>query len=348
MINRLRFLLTFLFFPAISFSQIGGSAVYSFLNIPASARIAALGGTFVTVKDDDLNCALQNPAALNILQDKYLSFSGVSYFDGVKFGDAAFAKNFGKKGTFDVWMHYANYGTFQEADETGFISGTFTAADYALNFGWGYKLNKLFSVGVNLKGIYSEYYITNSWGAAGDFSVMLHDTTNGWTASIVARNIGSQIKPYTPDNFEPLPIELLYGVSKKFAHVPARISATVRHYNQNLSFIDPNDPDNYDALTGEYKPQEDGFFKQILRHFTLGTEILISKNFHIRAAYNFSRRYDMIVDSRPGAVGLSYGFGLKISKFILSYGRANYHLGSASNHFSVAVNLSDFKKKKVS
>lgn len=346
MIIRLRVLLTFFLFPAISFSQIGGSAVYSFLNIPASARIAALGGTFITVKDDDLNCALQNPAALNITQDKYLSLSGVSYFDGVKFGDAAFAKDFGKKGTFDVWMHYANYGTFQEADEAGNISGTFTAADYALNFGWGYKLNKLFSIGVNLKGIYSDYYITNSWGVAGDFSAMIHDTANGWTASVVVRNIGTQLKPYTPGNFEPLPIEILYGISKKFAHVPARIHATVRHFGQNLTFIDPNDPDNYDALTGEYKPQQDPWLKQIMRHFTLGTEILISKNFQLRFAYNFQRRYDMIVDSRPGVVGLTYGFGLKISKFILSYSRAHYFLGSASNHFSVAVNLSDFKKKR--
>jgi hypothetical protein len=348
MIVKLRFAFFFFLLPSLSFSQIGGSAVFSFLNIPASARIASLGGTFITVKDDDLNCALQNPAALNSLHDKYLSFSGVSYFDGIKFGDAAFAKDYGEKGTFGVWMHYANYGTFEEADETGYISGTFTAADYALNFGWGYKLNRLFSVGVNLKGIYSEYYIANSWGIAGDFGVMLQDTGSGWTASVVARNIGSQIKPYTKDNFEPLPLEILWGVSKKFAHVPARISATVRHEGRDLGFTDPNDPDNYDALTGEYKPAEDNVFKEALRHFIFATEILISKNFHLRVAYNFQRRNDMIVDSRPGTVGLSYGFGLKISKFILSYGRASYHLAGASNHFSVAVNLGDFKKKKLS
>jgi len=348
MLFNLRFTFTFLLLPSLCFSQVGGSAVYSFLNVPASGRIAALGGTFISVKDDDLNCALQNPAALNVSHDKYLSLSGVSYFDGIKFGDAAFAKDFGKKGTFDVWMHYANYGTFDEADETGFISGSFTAADYALNFGWGYKLNKLFSVGVNLKGIYSEYYIANSWGVAGDFSIMLHDTGSGWTTTIVARNIGSQIKPYIKDNFEPLPMEVLLGVSKKFAHVPARLNITVRHFGTELGFIDPNDQENYDALTGEFIGEEDGFFKEALRHITFGTEILISKNFHLRVAYNFQRRRDLVVDSRPSTVGLSYGFGLKISKFILSYGRAKYHLAGASNHFSVAVNLSDFKKKKVS
>ncbi|MCX6275341.1 MAG: type IX secretion system protein PorQ [Bacteroidetes bacterium] len=343
----LRISFAFLLLPSLAFSQEGGSAIYSFLNIPASARIAALGGTFISVKDNDLNCALQNPAALNPLMDKYLSFSGVSYFDGVKFGDAAFAKSFGKKGTFDVWMHYGNYGSFKEADETGIVSGTFTAADYALSLGWGYQLNKLFSVGVNLKGIYSDYYIMNSWGLAGDLSFMLHDTASGWSATLLARNIGAQLKTYVPDNREPLPLEVVGAVSKKFAHVPARLNLTWRHMEvYDISYIDPNDQTNYDALTGEYKPVKYNFWEKGIRHIIVGTEILLSKNFHLRVAYNFQRRQELLVDSRPRTVGLSFGVGLKISKFIISYGRASYHLAGASNHFSLAVNIGEFGKKK--
>ncbi len=343
-LHKLTILLFYL--PLFAFAQVGGNAVYSFLNIPASARIAAMGGTFITVKDNDLNCALQNPAALNILTDKYLSLSGVSYFDGVKFGDAAFAKTFGTKGTFDVWMHYANYGNFKETDETGIVSGNFTAADYALSFGWGYQLNKLFSIGANLKGIYSEYYIVNSSGLALDASAMLHDTVSGWSATVLARNIGGQLKPYVSGNREPLPVEVVAGVSKKFQHVPARISVTARHLEKsNITYIDPNDQTNYDALTGEYKPVDYNFWQKSLRHITLGTEILLSKNFHLRVSYNFQRRQELLVESRPRTVGLSLGFGLKISKFIISYGRASYHLAGASNHFSIAVNLGDFAKK---
>ena len=341
------FIFIFLLFPAIVFSQEGGNAIFSFLNIPASARIAALGGTFISVKDNDLNCALQNPAALSPLQDKYLSLSGVSYFDGIKFGDAAFAKSFGKKGTFDIWMHYANYGDFKEADETGFISGNFTAADYALSLGWGYQLNKLFSIGVNLKGIYSDYYLVNSFGMAGDLSCMLHDTSSGWSVTLLARNIGMQIKPYTPDNREPLPLEVVGAASKKFAHVPARLNLTWRHMEvYDINYIDPNDQTNYDALTGEYKPVKYNFWEKGLRHIIIGTEILLSKNFHLRASYNFQRRQELLVESRPRTVGLSFGVGLKISKFIISYGRGSYHLAGASNHFSLAVNIGEFGKKK--
>lgn len=343
----LRSLSILLLFPFAVFSQEGGSAIYSFLNIPASARIAAMGGTFITVKDNDLNCGLQNPAALNATMDKYLSLSGVSYFDGVKFGDAAFAKSFGRKGTFDAWMHYGNYGTFKETDETGLVTSSFTAADYAFSLGWGYQLNKLFSIGVNLKGIYSDYYIMNSFGLAGDMSVMVHDTDNGWSATLLARNIGAELKSYVPDNHEPLPLEVVFGLSKKFKHLPARMNLTWRHAETyDISYIDPNDQSNYDALTGDYKPVDYNFFEKGLRHVILGTEILLSKNFHIRASYNFQRRQELLVDSRPRTVGLSFGVGIKISKFIISYGRASYHLAGASNHFSLACNIGEFAKKK--
>ena len=45
-------------------------------------------------------------------------------------------------------------------------------------------------------------------------------------------------------------------------------------------------------------------------------------------------------------VGFSWGFGIKISKFHFSYGRATYHLAGGSNHFSLSTNLSDFYHKK--
>jgi hypothetical protein len=51
------------------------------------------------------------------------------------------------------------------------------------------------------------------------------------------------------------------------------------------------------------------------------------------------------VESRMSTVGLSWGFGFRISKFHISYGRATYHLAGASNHFSISTNFSDFIRK---
>src|SRR5947207_13284398 len=86
-------------------AQEGGSTTYSFLNVPASARVAAMGGTFLSVKDNDLNVGLQNPALLNPSMSKWIAFSGVTYIADIKFGDVAFAKDFGKLGMFEALMH---------------------------------------------------------------------------------------------------------------------------------------------------------------------------------------------------------------------------------------------------
>jgi hypothetical protein len=53
----------------------------------------------------------------------------------------------------------------------------------------------------------------------------------------------------------------------------------------------------------------------------------------------------MKVVSRPGFVGFSWGFGLKVSKFNFNYARAAYHLNGSPNYISLSTNLGDWGKK---
>jgi hypothetical protein len=329
------------------FAQDGGRAVYSFLEIPASARIAAMGGTMITVSDHDVNAALQAPSLLNESQDKSLAFSMVNYFDGVKLGDASYVHHHQKYGTFLASMHYASYGDFKLTNEFGDVEGGFKASDYCMSLGWGYRYNPRFSVGAFFKTIYSDYYLYNSLGVALDISATYLDTTNNFTATILARNVGVQLDNYVEGQSEPLPAEVLIGFSKRLSHTPLRFSVTYRHLEKfDLSYTDPNDLTDIDPLTGEASVKEISFGNNLSRHFIIGSEILLSRNFHLRAAYNFQRRQELVVDTKPGTVGFSLGFGLKISKFVFSYGRGKYHLAGASNHFSLSMNLGEFAKKK--
>lgn len=326
--------------------QDGGRTVYSFLEIPASARIASLGGTFITVKDHDLNSALQAPSLVNPSMSKSVALGMVSYFGGMKLGNAAYAHDYGKYGTFMASMHYASYGDFKLTNEFGDVEGSFKASDYCLGFSWGYQYNKLFSVGATFKTIYSDYYIYNSLGFAADVSATYHDTAKNFTATVLIRNVGAQVNTYVSGENEGLPAEALIGFSKRLAHTPLRFSVTYRHLEKfDLSYTDPNDLSDIDPLTGEAEVKEVSFGNTLSRHFILGAEILLSRNFHLRAGYNFQRRQELVVDSKPGTVGFTFGFGLKINRFVLSYGRGNYHLSSAANHFSLSMNLADFVKK---
>jgi hypothetical protein len=78
-----------------------------------------------------------------------------------------------------------------------------------------------------------------------------------------------------------------------------------------------------------------------MRHLVLGIELLPSPNFTIRAGYNYQLRQELKLDAKMSTVGLSWGFGFRISRFELNYGSERYSLAGSSNLISVAINLSD-------
>lgn len=323
-----------------------GGKVYSFLNIPASARVAALGGTFITVKDNDLNLAFQNPALLNSSMNNSIALSAVSIFSGQSCGDAIYARHYDGLGTFMAGIHYLNYGSFNETNFNGEVLNTFSAADYSLQLGYAKQLNKYFSVGGALKTIYSDYYVVNSLGLAADLGVSFYDSISQISMGLTAKNAGIQLKKYTEGNAEDLPIEVQFGFSKKFNKAPFRFGFTWRHLQDfDITYVDASSSNEIDPLTGEVIEEKITVGDKAIRHVIINSEILLSKNFHLRAAYNFQRRNELAVDTRKSTAGLSFGFGLKISKFHLAYGRSIYNLAGGTDHFSISLFLSEFYKK---
>ncbi len=342
-----------LFFAAALMSvnvkaQTGGDNTYEFLNLSSSARIAALGGKLIPVKDNDLNLVFCNPAVLNSTMSNQLTFSGVSYFADIKYGYVAYARDIKKLGTFAAGIHYVNYGDFTETNESGEIIGEFKAAEYAFNLSWARPLvtDSSLTIGATLKTIYSSLEEYTSFGLAVDLGVNYYLPESMFNFSLVAKNAGRQLKYYTPGNNESLPFELVFGVSKKLAKAPFRFSVNYTHIEKfDMSYEDPVLANEVDPITGEPNDDKISFGDKLLPHFILGTELLLSKNFHIRGGYNFQRRKELGIESKMSTVGISWGFGFRISKFHFSYGRAIYHLAGASNHFSLSANLGEFFTK---
>ena len=333
------------------FAQLGGRSVFSFLDLSSSARTAALGGMFISVSDHDPNPATLNPSLLKSSMHNMISFTGAKYFAGVNGGDVSYTRSFDKLGTFQAAVHYINYGTFKEADVYGNITGEFTAADYSGQIGWGYAANRYFSVGVNVKFIYSHLEQYTSTGIACDFGVTYAaDSASGFTASLLARNIGLQLKKYNENGErEPLLAEVDAAISKKFPHAPFRIIATYRHLEKyDYTYINPVTSQETDPITGEKTVEKLTFFDKFSRHFILGAELVFSKNFHLRFAYNFQRRAELKLENTSGASGISFGFGLKVNRFYLSYAYAVYHVAGGANFLTMAINPSDFFRTKIS
>jgi hypothetical protein len=331
-------------------AQIGGQYTYGFLNIANSARVAALGGNVLAIKDNDVTIALANPSLITPEMSNNLAFSYVNFFTGNNFGFIEYSRNFNKIGSFVGTFQFMDYGKFTQADETGTITGEFSASEYALAIGWGRALSPNFSVGANAKLIYSHLDLYNSFGIAVDVAGTYMTKNQLFTASLLARNIGSQIVAYQPGVYEPLPFDLQAAMALKFQHIPFRIHLILDHLTKwNLAYTDPNDPSNQaDPYTGQVQTKSDfsQFMDNLMRHVVLGGEVTIAKVLALRLGYNYERRQEMKLSGKAGMSGFTYGFGFRVKMFNFSYTRACYQAGGINpNYVTVAVNLGGFSKK---
>ena len=134
--------------------------------------------------------------------------------------------------------------------------------------------------------------------------------------SLVAKNLGGQIAAYD-DEFERIPLDIQFGISKRLVGSPLRLHATLSRLN------------NWDQ----------GFIK----HLAIGADLLLGENIYVAAGYNFRRSDEMKVsdkesESNHGA-GFSVGGGLQLERFKLQIAYAKYHVSANSLLINVSYSL---------
>jgi len=330
------------------YSQVGGRHAYEFLNLVSAPRVAALGGKYISSFDDDLSLIYYNPSLLNSEMDSHLSLNYVNYYAGVKYGSIAYAHKLNNhKRNIAFGIQYINYGNFTEADPTGVITGTFTAAEYAFNVAVSQPIDSFLSVGVDARPILSIYESYKSAGLSTDIGITYHNPEKFYTVALVVRNFGTQIKSYT--TYETLPFEIQLGFTQKLRYAPFQISITAQH----LEMPDMSSPDLVDEnqnLSNDLQPATqskiDKVANMFMRHLIFGLEFVPINNFYLRLGYNFQRRQEMKLESHTSTVGFSWGFGLSLSRFQISFARATYHVAGSTTHIGVTTDLSSFYRKR--
>lgn len=289
------------------------NGVFHFLQLPFSSHAAALGGENVSIIEDDITMALHNPALLSCVADKTLNLNYMLYIDGVNVGSAAFSRTAGERSSWAIAAQYVDYGTLKEMNEENIELGMFSAKDMFLCGIYTYDLSDYWSGGVKANLIYSNYEKYSSFAIGVDLGLNYYNQSNDFSASLVARNLGGQLIAFD-NRHEKLPIDVQVGISKRLAHAPFRISATLYDLTDwsGTSFFD---------------------------HAVLGLDFLPTEQFYLSVGYNFRRADEMKVTGSSHWAGLTAGAGIQIKRFKLGAAYSKYHISSSSLIFNLAFTL---------
>ena len=311
-----------------------GSSVFHFLNLPASARLNALGGENVSISDDDISMAFINPALLTAHTDKVLQLNYAYYLAGTMFGSAMYGHNY-KENYFAAGIHYLDYGQMAYADEFGNLLGTtFTAKDICVNLMYARQLGPQFRVGATLKPIFSVYEQYNSFALGADIGGHFQSEDSTFQMGLALRNIGWQLKSFYEEDYgqhtEMLPLNLELGLNYRLAHAPLRFSLTI-HNMQHWNI----------APAGE----EVKWFDMLFRHTIWAVDIVPrSEKFYLTVSYNHRRQAEMNITNVRSMAGLGLGLGMKIYKFRLGFAMSQYTKSNFTYQVSLSTDINSFLK----
>ena len=328
-------LLFLLPFGSCKAQSTGGRTGLTFLQLPSNARLAALGNRQITTPGKDATLFLQNPALLDTTQDQNLALSLMPYLADTRFVNLAYTRQFKNvKGMWGGGIQYFDYGTLVRTDDLGNPTGEFRAADYAISVGYGSTIQNI-TIGGSLKMVGSMLESYQLWGVALDWGATFRHPSQDLTAGFVVKNLGFVRQNYAGGEAPPLPFDVRAGISFKPEYMPLRFSITAHHLNSfDMVYNDPALFFDFDA-NGNRIPRKVPIQEKLFRHLTLGTELLLHKHFKVMLGYDHLLRQELRLQAVNGLAGISFGAWLRLPKFEISYGRAQYGPEIGSSTLSV-------------
>lgn len=289
---------------------------YNFLKLPVSAHAAALGGDNISIIEDDESMIFNNPALLSSVSDKTINLNYMNYMSGANTASAAFNRIIKERASVAASAQFIDYGKMKEVDENNVQTGEFSAKDISIAGYFSYMLTDRIAGGITAKFVTSYIGDYNSIAMGVDLGLNYYDPEKEWSVSLVAKNLGGQMKAYD-DQYDRMPIDVQLGASKRFAHMPFRLSATL---------VDLNHLD--------YK---------FINHLVMGADIIISPTIWVGVGYNFRRANEMKITETDGSsshgAGLSFGTGINLERFKLNLAYGKYHVSSSSILINLAYSL---------
>ena len=318
----------------------GGRFAMEFLRMPNAPHISALGGISVANPEPDISFALQNPSLMRPGLHNQLGLNYNSFYAGIKVMNLNYGYHVPKLNTsFALGIQYLNYGSFEQTDNIGNQFGTFKASDYAITLGASKQYKENWRYGAALKWAHSSLYDKRASALLADVGIAYNDTAKLLTIGAVAKNIGFMVQKYNPNNSaEPLPFDLQIGISKRFAHLPLRLMATVHHlYEWDIRYNNPADVESTSLFGSADSTAENKsyFVDKLFRHFLFAAEVTLGKRLAVVVGYNHLRRGELSLKDKPALAGFSFGASIYLNKFQVHYARSYYHIAGPYNEIGL-------------
>jgi hypothetical protein len=310
-----------------------GNTAFTYLLLPGSARASALGGTNISIIENDLSLIYQNPGFLGQEMDKTLNVNYLSYVGDVKLGSVTFAKAFKERSAWGIGVNYSNYGNMLETTKDDEILGDLSASDICGNIFFSSDLTETLRGGITAKFVYSNYWNNTAIGLGVDLGISYYNRDKDFSIGLVGKNLGRQVKAYEEELLN-LPWDIQLGFSQRLGHAPIRYSITGVYLNQWKSY--------------DLQGKKDSFSKNLFKHLVVGVEVLPTENFWIAVGYNAKRGSDMSLTMNDSSNGnkwaaFSIGAGLKVKAFSIGCSVAKYHPAATSVMLSVSTSLAEMK-----
>lgn len=294
---------------------------FAFLRLEPSARAAALGGSFSAIYGDDVNALFYNPASLNEDTHGALSLSYLNHLSDLNAGFIAYSRHVDRVGSLGAGLRFMSYGEFDEADENGERTGTFSASDVALTVGAARAYRENLRYGANVHAVLSSIDVYRASALAVDVGVLYTIPSQRLTFSASVNNLGVTLSSLGTTRDE-LPLDVRLGVAKRLRYLPLLLSVT--GYNLHAVGDPPEGSTGFDAA---------------LRHVTFGGEFQFSDAFNVRVGYNHRRHQELKMSSRLDLAGVGLGFGLKIARVGFDYAFNSWSTLGGLHQFTLRTRL---------
>ncbi|MDE5594379.1 MAG: type IX secretion system protein PorQ [Muribaculaceae bacterium] len=313
-----------------------GTTAYNFLNITSSSKIYGLGGVNITLVDDELSTTDQNPALLGPEMSGQAALNYMHYVGGSNFAGLRYAHSAGERAAWSAAIRYFGYGSMKETLPDGSIVGTFSPKDVAFGGSFSHAITDRLRGGIDLKMLYSSYAEYSAFAISTDLGVNYYDDEHDLSLSLVAANLGGQIKRFD-QAYDRLPFDLRLGWSQSFGSFPVRFSVTAWNLTKwSLPYVDTGD-----GSSDKNPVVKDSFQSNLFRHLVFGADLISSENFYVGLGYNYKTRTDMATYSRNILSGFSLGAGLSVKSFRIGIALAQPHTGATTFMFNLNCNFSE-------